>query len=283
MGVLNVTPDSFSDGGAYLAVENAVAHGVRLASEGADIVDVGGESTRPGATRTDEADEARRVLPVIRELTARGVPLSIDTMRASVAEAAVNAGAAMVNDVSGGLADPAMARCVAELAVPYVAMHWRGHSTTMQNNACYSDVVTTVKSELSGRCHALQAAGIAAEFIIFDPGLGFAKTAEHNWALLRRLDELAALGPLMVGASRKRFLTELLPESMRTAADRDLATAAVSALASARGAAWVRVHDVRATIAAVRVAQAATAAPNPVLPQEITDSHTPRVDDRYRR
>ncbi|MEN4476901.1 dihydropteroate synthase [Mycolicibacterium cosmeticum] len=260
-GVLNVTPDSFSDGGTYFTVDKAVAHGLRLAADGADVVDVGGESTRPGATRTAEADEMRRVLPVVRELTARGIRVSIDTMRASVAEAAVNAGAIMVNDVSGGLADPAMARCVAELEVPYVAMHWRGHSATMARRASYDDVVHTVKAELGQRLQALQTAGIKSERIIVDPGLGFAKTSEHNWTLLRRLGELAVLGPLMVGASRKRFLTESLPESMRTPADRDLATAAISALAAVQGAAWVRVHDVGATIAAVSAAEAATASP----------------------
>jgi dihydropteroate synthase len=203
-------------------------------------------------------------------------------MRASVAQAAVNAGATMINDVSGGLADPAMARCVAELGVLYVAMHWRGPSATMHKQATYDDVVTRVKAELDGRLQALHAAGIAPERIIVDPGLGFAKKSQHNWALLRRLDELTVLGPLMVGASRKRFLTELLPESMRSTADRDLATSAVSALAAARGAAWVRVHDVRTTIAALRVAEAATSPSKPTLAQAITEHARPRVDDRYR-
>ncbi|MGE0214790.1 dihydropteroate synthase [Mycolicibacterium sp.] len=263
MGVLNVTPDSFSDGGAYLATENAVTHGASLAAHGADIVDVGGESTRPGAVRTAERDEMRRVLPVVRELAQRGVRVSIDTMRARVAHAAVNAGASMVNDVSGGLADPAMARCVAELGVPYVVTHWRGPSATMHARAVYLDVVAEVEAELGDRLQALQAAGIASERVIVDPGLGFAKTSQHNWALLSRLDELTGLGPLMVGASRKRFLTERLPASRRSIADRDRATAVVSALSATRGAAWVRVHDVRTTIAALRIVEAAASLPPP--------------------
>lgn len=258
MGVLNVTPDSFSDGGAYLALENSLAHGLRLAADGADVIDVGGESTRPDTNRASEADELSRVLPVVRELAARGLTVSIDTMRASIAVAAVEAGAAIVNDVSGGLADPAMAHSVAELGVPYVAMHWRGHSKTMQSRATYRDVVATVKNELGHRMEALVGAGVDPSLIILDPGLGFAKTAEHNWELLSRLNELAVLGaPLLIGASRKRFLKDLFPETAGAMTDRDHATTAVSALAASRGASCVRVHEVRPTVAAVRVAKAA--------------------------
>lgn len=262
MGVLNVTPDSFSDGGSYLTVEESVAHAMRLVSEGADVIDVGGESTRPGALRTSEQEELGRVVPVIRILASRGIPVSVDTMRASVAAAAVEAGAAFVNDVSGGLADPDMARCVAALKVPYVAMHWRGHSDRMESKSRYCDVVATVRDELHRRMDSLVAAGISPEQIILDPGLGFAKTTAHNWALLRRFDELATLGaPLLVGASRKRFLAGLFPDTSGAMADRDLATAAVSALVAARGAACVRVHDVRPTVAAVRVVEAETTPP----------------------
>jgi dihydropteroate synthase len=203
MGILNVTPDSFSDGGEFLDVDAAVAHGLALFGEGADLVDVGGESTRPGAQRASVETELARVVPVIRQLSAAGVSISVDTMRAEVAVAAVGAGAVLVNDVSGGLADPAMLPAVADLGVDYVAMHWRGHSDRMADLATYDDVVAEVTEELADRLWAAVAAGVDRRRVILDPGLGFAKTAEHNWALLRGLDHLAGLGrPLLVGASR---------------------------------------------------------------------------------
>jgi dihydropteroate synthase len=260
MGVVNVTPDSFSDGGAYLAAEAAVAHGLELRDEGADMVDVGGESTRPGAQRVDADEELRRVLPVVRELTAAGVVVSVDTMRAAVASAALEAGASIVNDVSGGLADEDMAQVVAAAEVPYVAMHWRGHSVDMTSRAVYDDVVADVTRELADRLDALEARGVDPERVVLDPGLGFAKDAGHSWRLLARLDELAKLGrPLLVGASRKGFLGSLLsgPDgSPRPAADRDVATAALSALLAAQGVWGVRVHSVGPTVDAVRVAEA---------------------------
>ncbi|HEX7661062.1 MAG TPA: dihydropteroate synthase [Pseudonocardiaceae bacterium] len=262
MGVLNVTPDSFSDGGRYLRRSDAVAHGVAMRDRGADIVDVGGESTRPGAQRVDPEAEAGRVVPVIRELTDAGVVVSVDTMRASVAEAALDAGAAIVNDVSGGLADPDMARVVAERGVPWILMHWRGHSTEMDKLARYDDVVIDVRDELSARVDAALAAGVPASSLVLDPGLGFAKTAEHNWALLQRLDVLQKLGfPVLVGASRKRFLGRLLADTdgtLRPPDGREDATAAVSALSAMAGAWGVRVHDVGRSLDAIAVATAWT-------------------------
>ncbi|GAA2805852.1 dihydropteroate synthase [Kitasatospora paracochleata] len=261
MGVVNVTPDSFSDGGMWLDPAKAVAHGLDLTARGADLVDVGGESTRPGAQRVTEEEELRRVIPVVRELAAAGVTVSVDTMRAAVAEQAVAAGARLVNDVSGGLADPAMAEVVAATGAPFVVMHWRGQSADMDSLAVYGDVVADVVAELTDRMTALLAAGVKEEQLILDPGLGFAKTSEHNWALLGRLDALTALGrPVLVAASRKRFLGTLLanPETgeLRPARQRDDATAAVSVL-SARAGAWaVRVHDVAGTADAVRVVAA---------------------------
>ncbi|MFJ6384551.1 dihydropteroate synthase [Kitasatospora sp. NPDC092039] len=261
MGVVNVTPDSFSDGGMWHDPAKAIAHGLALRARGADLVDVGGESTRPGSRRVPEAEELRRVIPVVRELADAGVTVSVDTMRASVAERAVEAGAAIVNDVSGGLADPAMARVVAETGAPFVVMHWRGQSADMDRLAVYDDVVRDVVAELGDRVAALLAAGVKEDQLILDPGLGFAKTAEHNWALLGRLDALTALGrPVLVAASRKRFLGTLLADpatgELRPARERDDATAAVSVL-SARAGAWaVRVHDVAGTADAVRVVAA---------------------------
>jgi dihydropteroate synthase len=256
MGIVNVTPDSFSDGGAYLAAANAVAHGLALAHAGADIIDVGGESTRPGADRVAAAEELRRVLPVVRELSAAGVAVTIDTTRAWVAQAALAAGAAGINDVSGGLADPGMARLVAGARVPYIAVHWRGPSRGMQQRAVYTDVVAEVAGELRGRLEALLSAGVDRRQIVLDPGLGFAKRPVHNWQLLNRLGELEALGqPVLVGASRKTFLGALLGSGDDAPpAARDMATAAVSALAAAAGAYCVRVHEVAATFDAVRVA-----------------------------
>jgi dihydropteroate synthase len=259
IGVLNVTPDSFSDGGRWFDTDAAVAHGLALAAEGADLVDVGGESTRPGAERPGLAEELRRVLPVVQALAQAGVVVSIDTMQADVAAAAVQAGARLVNDVSGGLADDAMLTTVAGLGVPYVCMHWRGHSTVMQDRTAYADVVTDVAGELRGRLEQAQAAGIAADQLVVDVGLGFAKTAEHNWQLLRRLDELAALGvPQLVGVSRKAFLGALLPDGdgrARPPAQRDDATTALTTLLAQRGVWGVRVHAVRASRDAIAVVQ----------------------------
>ena len=255
MGVLNVTPDSFSDGGRYIDRRDAVSHGVDMFKRGADVIDVGGESTRPGAERVEPAEEIARIVPVIRALVAEGVPVSVDTMRASVATAALEAGASIVNDVSGGLADPEMAAVVAAAGVPYVLMHWRGHSTEMDALATYDDVVTDVRSELLERVEAALAAGVAESSIVLDPGLGFAKLGDHNWELLQRLDELVELGfPVLVGASRKRFLGTLLGN--RPPDGREDATAAVSALAAFNGAWGVRVHDVDRTLDAVAVAGA---------------------------
>jgi dihydropteroate synthase len=213
MGVLNVTPDSFSDGGRYASFDAAVEHGLRMWREGADLVDVGGESTRPGADRVPAEEEIRRVLPAIRTLAAEGVPLSVDTSRAAVAEAALLAGARVVNDVSGGLADPDMVRVVRDAGVPWVLMHWRGHSRDMQRLATYGDVVADVVRELTQRVDDALAAGVDAGQLVLDPGLGFAKTAEHNWALLHRLDALVTLGfPVLVATSRKSFLGALLAD-----------------------------------------------------------------------
>ncbi|MEU1686094.1 dihydropteroate synthase [Micromonospora sp. NPDC005707] len=257
MGVLNVTPDSFSDGGRYADLDAAVAHGVRLRAAGADLVDVGGESTRPGADRIDAETEIARVLPVIRELSAAGIPVSIDTSRARVAEAVLAAGADVVNDVSGGLADPDMARVVRDAGCPWVLMHWRGHSREMRDLARYADVVSDVRAELSRRVDEALAAGVAADRIIVDPGLGFAKTAAHNWELSARLPELVDLGfPLLFGSSRKSYLGRLLADhegNPRPTAEREAATVATSVLAVAAGAWGVRVHDVRGTADALAV------------------------------
>ncbi len=291
MGVLNVTPDSFSDGGRWSDVDAAVAHGMAMVADGADLVDVGGESTRPGAGRVDEDDELRRVLPVVTALAGAGVAVSVDTMRSAVAAAAVGAGAVLVNDVSGGLADPRMHPLVADLGVAYVAMHtrlrrvadelvhWtepggleptggaehsehrRGFADRTDALDRYADVVTEVRAELAARVDAMRAAGIADQQVVLDPGLGFAKTPQHAWPLLAGLDQLMADGfPVLVGASRKRFLGTLLARSDGPPSDRDAATAAVSALAAAAGVWAVRVHEVRSSVDAVRVARAWQAA-----------------------
>ncbi|MFF3339704.1 dihydropteroate synthase [Streptomyces flavidovirens] len=263
MGVVNVTPDSFSDGGRWFDTAAAVKRGLALVAEGADLIDVGGESTRPGASRVDADEELKRVIPVVRGLASEGVTVSVDTMRAAVAEKAVAAGAALVNDVSGGLADPAMIPAVAAAGAPFVVMHWRGFSEQMNSLAVYADVVGEVVSELHARVEAVIAGGIAPERIVVDPGLGFAKQAGHDLALVAHLAELRALGhPLLVAASRKRFLGHVLAADAGEGAtppparERDAATAAVSAIAAHEGAWAVRVHEVRATADAVRVARA---------------------------
>jgi dihydropteroate synthase len=257
MGVLNVTPDSFSDGGRWLEPAAAVRRGLQLLAEGADILDVGGESTRPGADRPPVAEELRRVLPVVDGLAAAGALVSIDTMRAEVAARCIEAGAGLVNDVSGGRADPGMLDVVAQAGVPLVLMHWRGHSAGMQDEASYDDVVAEVTAEIEPSVEAAVTAGIRRDRLVIDPGLGFAKLAAHNWSLMAHLDALTALGlPVLVGGSRKRFLGELLATEsgeLRPAAGRDDASAALTVLAAAAGAWGVRVHEVRASADAVRV------------------------------
>ncbi len=244
MGILNITPDSFSDGGEFVAAEAAVAHGHELLAQGADLIDVGGESTRPGAVRVDTAGELARVVPVIRELASAGAVVSVDTMRADVARAAVEAGAMIVNDVSGGLGDPDMLAAVADLGVGYVAMHWRGQSDVMQSLAVYDDVVAEVCAELAARRDAALAAGIAADNLVLDPGLGFAKTADQNWTLLAQLDAVSALGhPVLVGASRERSLGELLDAPPPKG--RDHAGAALGTLRARQWVWAVRTHTVR--------------------------------------
>jgi dihydropteroate synthase len=261
MGVVNVTDDSFSDGGHYLDAERAVEHGLALAAEGAAIIDVGGESTRPGAVRIDPRVETTRVVPVVKELAAQGVTVSIDTMHAGVARAALESGAQMVNDVSGGRADSAMPPLLAEAGVPWVLMHWRSVSSGHPHEAPrYHDVVAEVRAELLAGVDDAVAAGVSPAKLIIDPGLGFAKTAQHNWALLHALPELVATGiPVLVGASRKRFLGSLLagPDgAIRPPDGRETATAVISALAAVHGAWGVRVHDVRASVDALRVVDA---------------------------
>jgi dihydropteroate synthase len=256
IGVLNVTPDSFSDGGRFTSLDDAVAHGCRLADDGADLVDVGGESTRPGADRVDAAEEERRVIPVIEALVANGIRVSIDTYRAVVAERALAAGASVVNDVSGGLGDPDMAAVVRAAGCPWILMHWRGHSRRMQDLAHYVDVVDDVRRELAERVEAANQAGISPDRIVIDPGLGFAKTAEHNWALLAHLDVLVGFGlPVLIGASRKSFLGRVLADpagTPRPVGEREAATVALTAYAATQGAWGVRVHDVRANVDAAR-------------------------------
>ena len=261
MGVVNVTDDSFSDGGRYLDPTRAVEHALALAAAGANIIDVGGESTRPGAVRIDAAVEIARILPVVKEIAAQGITVSIDTMHAAVARAALENGASIVNDVSGGRADPNMAPLVAEAAVPWVLMHWRSVRQDQPHEVPgYRDVVAEVLDELLAGVDAAVAAGIDHDKVIIDPGLGFAKTAHHNWALLRALPELVATGiPVLVGASRKRFLGTLLAGgdgTPRPPDGRETATAVISALAGLHGAWGVRVHDVCASVDALKVLDA---------------------------
>ncbi|UDY23845.1 dihydropteroate synthase [Nocardioides sp. Kera G14] len=265
MGVVNVTPDSFSDGGRFLATDAAIAHGFELQADGADILDIGGESTRPGATRPVVTEELARVIPVIEALAADGATVSVDTMRAEVAAAAIGAGAAIVNDVSGGLADPRILEVVADSGARYVCMHWRAHSTAMQQQAftTYADgVVTTVIAELRERIDAALAAGLSTEQLVLDPGLGFSKTADQNWELLRGLlhgADFDALGlPLLIGASRKGFLGRLLADEAgapRPVDDRESGHLAIVTLLAQRGVWGLRVHDVRAARDAVRATE----------------------------
>jgi dihydropteroate synthase len=253
VGVLNVTPDSFSDGGKYTNLDAAVEHAVALRAAGADFIDVGGESTRPGAKPLDPAKERKRVIPVLKELIELGVPVSVDTMNSSTALAAVDAGVLVVNDVSGGLADPNMYRVVAETGVHYIASHWRGPSESMDAEAIYDDVVVEVRDALKARIAELLVWGITPDKIVLDPGLGFAKTSQHNWAILKALPELETLGyPLMIGASRKRFLAPFAGDDAPPQ-ERDFATAVISALAAQAGVWGLRVHNVAATSTALDV------------------------------
>lgn len=262
MGIVNVTPDSFSDGGQWAATDAAIAHALELVDQGADVIDVGGESTRPGALRVDEDAELARVLPVVAALAAEGVVVSVDTMRSGVAAETLAAGASIINDVSGGLADAAMTRTVADAGAIFVAMHWRGESRTMQQQASYPRGVVDIVDELRDRRDAALAAGIAPERLVLDPGIGFAKTADHNWAVLRAWDRFEALGhPLLLAVSRKRFLGTLLGtvDAPRPPVGRDTATAALSALFAGRQPWGIRVHDVRATADALAAASALAA------------------------
>ncbi|WP_029947685.1 dihydropteroate synthase [Leifsonia aquatica] len=256
MGVLNVTPDSFSDGGLWLEPHAAVEHALELVAQGADIIDVGGESTRPGALRVEPEEERARVVPVIAALASNGVTVSVDTLNASTARAAADAGAAIINDVSGGLADAGMPDAVLDTGLQYVVMHWRGRLDSADSLAVYTDTVREVRSELSARITSLLDRGVDPAKLILDPGLGFSKTGEHNWQVLAGLHEIETLGyPVLIGASRKRFLGALLPADAPVA-DRDAPTAVISALAAQAGAWAVRVHDVVSTRIALDVVRA---------------------------
>ena len=239
MGILNVTPDSFADGGKHFTFDHAVARGLQMIEEGVDIIDIGGESTRPGAERVSEAEEQGRVIPVIKALAGKGADISIDTMRASTARLAIEAGASIVNDVSGGAADPEMFATVASLGCKYTLMHWRGHSKDMNEKARYNDVVVEVIEEVTIQLDKALAAGIKRENIVLDPGLGFAKDSEHNWEILKRLDEFQALGyPVLIGHSRKRFIGGDTPD------EREAGTLAISESLVGTGIWAVRVHSV---------------------------------------
>lgn len=256
MGIVNITPDSFSDGGEFLNLDDAIIRGVELMRAGAQLIDVGGESTRPGADRVPIRQEQLRVLPVISGLVDRGIPVSVDTMNAATALAAAELGAVLINDVSGGLADEGMARVAAETGLHFLAMHWRGPSKTMSVNTAYGNVLKDVRNELKLRVAELIVNGVRPDRIILDPGIGFAKTAAQNWQLLSNLPALGTIGyPILIGASRKRFLGELLPGNATTK-DRDPATATISALAAQAGVWGIRVHDVAGTTAALDVWEA---------------------------
>ena len=247
MGILNVTPDSFADGGLHYEESLAITHGLEMIDDGVDIIDVGGESTRPGADRISEEEEQARVIPVIRELAKKGVAISVDTMRATTAKLAVEAGATIVNDVSGGAADPEMFSTEAKLGCKYTLMHWRGHSKDMNEKAIYGDVVSEVIEEISIQLDKALAAGVKRENIILDPGIGFAKNPEHNWEVLNRIDEFVALGyPVLIGHSRKRFLGGDHPD------EREEATVAVTQSLIGKGIWAVRVHGVKANVEAIR-------------------------------
>ena len=271
MGVVNVTPDSFSDGGRFFDASAAIAHGRELLAQGADLIDIGGESTRPGAHRPTVEEELRRVIPVIEGLADNGAWLSIDTMRSEVAAAAVAAGARIINDVSGGLADPHMAAVAAETGAGFVVMHWRGHSHDMQTRAIYDDVTADVCRELADQVGAALDAGVAREQLVIDPGLGFAKTPEQNWVLLQHLSAFQEMQlPVLVGASRKSFLSRVGSRDGEPVAaeQRDFATAAVSVVL-AQAQVWaIRVHEVRSTFAACDVV--AHLSPHEVLPRSVT-------------
>jgi dihydropteroate synthase len=265
VGVVNVTNDSFSDGGRYVNPDRAAEHGLALAADGATIIDVGGESTRPGAVRIDPRVETSRIVPVVKELAAQDITVAIDTTHAQVARAALENGAQIVNDVSGGRADPAMTDLLVEAGVPWVLMHWRSVFPERPHEVPhYRDVVAEVRAELLASVDDAVAAGVNPANLVIDPGLGFAKTAQHNWALLNALPELVATGiPVLVGASRKRFLGTLLagPDgAVRPPGGRETATAVISALAALHGAWGVRVHDVRASTDALKVVAAWTQA-----------------------
>jgi dihydropteroate synthase len=258
IGVVNVTPDSFSDGGKFDTTVSAINHGLKLARDGADIVDVGGESTRPGAQRVTLEQELERVIPVVSELVAKSVVVSVDTMRAEVARQAVAAGAHIINDVSSGQSDPEMFSVISEAQIPYIMMHWRGHSASMNDQANYIDLVQEVKGELAAQLAKAIGAGISQQRIVLDPGLGFAKTPEQNWPILKHIQDFAALGcPLLVGASRKRFLGDLLAtgDEPRAVTDREAATTAVTTLLAGQGVWAVRVHDVVAARDAISVVE----------------------------
>lgn len=258
MAVVNVTPDSFSDGGDFEDHGRAVEHALELIAEGADLIDVGGESTRPGAARTPADIEQRRVLPVVAQLARQGVIVSVDTMRSDTAASAIAAGAAAINDVSAGLADPQMVRVVADAGVPYIITHWRRHAHDMQGHGRHRDVVSDVTADLQRRAATILDAGVAGDQLILDPGIGYAKTAEQNWTLLTRIDQLLQLGlPTLVGVSRKQFLGDLLSDrtgSPRPARDRDHATAALTALLSQKPVWAFRTHTVTEHRDAIEVA-----------------------------
>lgn len=256
MGVLNVTPDSFSDGGKFASPQIAIEHGKQMVADGADIVDIGGESTRPGADRISVQEELDRVIPVISELAKLEIPVSVDTMRAEVAAQAVNAGACIINDVSGGKADPGMFAFLNTNDLPYIMMHWRGHSTEMMSLTNYDDVVLDVCDELQSQVNAAVSSGVELSRIVLDPGIGFAKRVDQNWPIFAGLDELQNLGlPLLIGASRKKFLGELLAKDgvARDVEGRQAATTAITALMAAQQVWAVRVHDVKSSSDAVKV------------------------------